>query len=183
MKMLTMDPLWDIKRSDALRLICDFFRGPGSTYPIFEHHTMMNIANRVFGSLESAQGGKLKERGLAAAEAIFNAHTNKLKVVIAIGRTLESGGRSDQGQRLFQSVTEAIEGLLWNSDGICGIQLLVLVVRFLLHAARAGPTNHTRLYITIIWTIKFGPFGSSGSRQGIALRWVCIGGRPSSKHS
>lgn len=128
MKMLTMDPLWDIKRADALRLICDFCRGPGSTYPIFDHHTMMNIANRVFGSLESAQGGKLKERGLAAAEAIFNAHTNKLKVVIAIGRTLESGGRSDQAQRLFQSVTEAVEGLLWNSDGICGIQLLVLVV-------------------------------------------------------
>lgn len=128
MKMLTMDPLWDIKRADALRLTCDFCRGPGSTYPIFDYHTMIDIANRVFGSLESAQGGRLKDRGLAAAEAIFNAHTNKLKVVIAIGRTLEKGGRSDQAQRLFQSVTDAVEGLLWNSDGICGVQLLVLVV-------------------------------------------------------
>jgi len=129
MKMLTMDPLWDIKRADALRLICDFCRGPGSTYPIVSHGKMTAIANRVFDSLESAQGGRLKDRGLAAAEAIFNADTNKLKVVIAIGRTLESGGRSDQAQRFFQSITEAVEGLLWNVDGICGIQLLVLVVR------------------------------------------------------
>ncbi len=66
--------------------------------------------------------------GGSVAETLFDGETNKLKIVLAIGRTLESGGRNDQAQRLFQSVTEAVECLMWNSDGINGIQILVLVV-------------------------------------------------------
>ena len=100
----------------------------GLMYPVVSRQKMLDTAQNVFTSLHATQSGGVQSRKGSLVETLFNDETNKLKIVIAIGRTLESGGRNDVAQRLFQSTTEAVEGLIWNSNGINGIQLLVLVV-------------------------------------------------------
>lgn len=127
-KMVMMDPLWYWKREDVYQLVHEYCGGMGLLYPVVELQEMLAAAAQVFQSFESARETKLKSKVISAAEAISNDETNKLKLVIAISRNLESGGRNVEAQRLFESITEAVEGLLWSPNGISGLQLLVLVV-------------------------------------------------------
>jgi hypothetical protein len=128
MKLLTMDPLWDMTREDAQILIDDWCDGLGTVYPVVSRATMVATANKIFNALHLAHVEGLRERGGSVAEALFDHNTNKLKIVLAIGMTKEAGGRDHQAQRLFQSTSEAVEGLIWNPEGLHGIQLLYLVV-------------------------------------------------------
>ena len=134
MRLLNTDPLWGLRKEDAFDLINSWFSGVGMLYPIVTRDTIMETAENVFRSLEYAQKDGIKSRAGFLAETIFSDETNKLKVVLAIGRNLESGGRNDQAQRLFHSITEAVEDLIWNSNGIHGIQLLALVVSAGIHS-------------------------------------------------
>lgn len=128
MKLLTMDPLWDMTRDDAYSLVDDWSVGLGSIYPIVGRQTMLQTVDKVFDALDKARTCGLRDTGGSVAEALFDHDTNKLKIVLAIGMTKEAGGREHQAQRLFQSISEAVEGLIWNPEGIQGIQLLFLVV-------------------------------------------------------
>lgn len=127
-KLLTMDPLWDMSREDTRSLIDDWCGGLGTVYPIVSRRTMMDTAKKIFNSLDLAHSEGLREQGGSVAEAIFDYNTNKLKILLAIGMTKEAGGREHQAQRLFQSTSEAVEGLIWDPKGIHGIQLLFLAV-------------------------------------------------------
>ena len=127
-KLITMDPLWDLGKEDALILIDSWFDGVGSLYPVVSRQKMVDTANSVFSSLERVHNESIKSIVWQVAETLFSEETNKMRIVLAISRTLESGGRNEQAQKLFESVTEAVESLIWNSDGINGIQLLTLVV-------------------------------------------------------
>jgi len=123
-----MDPLWDMTREDAYILIDDWSEGLGSVYPIVARQMILETANKVFDALDKARSGGLRDMGGSVAEALFDHDTNKLKIILAIGMTKEAGGREHQAQRLFQSTSEAVEGLIWNPEGLQGIQLLFLVV-------------------------------------------------------
>lgn len=123
-----MDPLWDMTREDAYILIDDWSEGLGSVYPIVARQMILDTANKVFDALDKARSGGLRDMGGSVAEALFDHDTNKLKIILAIGMTKEAGGREHQAQRLFQSTSEAVEGLIWNPEGLQGIQLLFLVV-------------------------------------------------------
>ena len=142
MKLLLADPLWDFKRGDALYLIDKWCDGVGSLYPAVERTELISTAEVVFTTLESAQRDGLRTKRGVVAEALFNVETNKLRMVLAIGRTLDRGGRDNEAHRLFQSIAEAVERLIWDSDGLRGIQLLILVVSFysLPVPSRAGLT-------------------------------------------
>ncbi|KAF3034125.1 hypothetical protein E8E12_000567 [Didymella heteroderae] len=133
MKLLTMDPLWDMTRRDAYVLIDDWSVGLGSIYPIVGRKMMLDTADKVFDALDEARRGGLRDTGGSVAEALFDHNTNKLKIVLAIGMTKEAGGREHQAQRLFQSTSEAVEGLIWNPEGLEGIQLLFLVAMYHYH--------------------------------------------------
>lgn len=128
MKLLATDPLWEWTKADAINLINGWCHGVGSLYPIVGAAYLLETADKTFACLELAQRDGLKASTALAAEALFNDGTNHLKAVLAIGRLLESGGRNDQAQRLFQSISEAVEGTIWTSGGIESIRLLVLVV-------------------------------------------------------
>ena len=128
MRLLTMDPLWDMTIEDAHGLINDWSEGLGNIYPIVSRQAMLKTADKVFDALKQARSEGLSQTGGSVAEALFDHDTNKLKIVLAIGITKEAGGREHQAQRLFQSTSEAVEGLIWNPEGIHGIQLLFLVV-------------------------------------------------------
>lgn len=171
MKVLTMDPLWDIKGDDAVDLIDQWCNGVGSLYPVVDRDRMMQTANNVFASLESASRDGVKLAKGSLVETLFNDETNKMKIVLAIGRTLASGGRNDQAQRLFESTTEAVEGLIWNSNGIHGIQLLVLVVSRTY--CQRGGVNKNRRYTTITLMKKCEQAGLLGLQQDSVSKWDC----------
>lgn len=127
-KALAMDPLWDMKKQHALNLIRRWFDTIGSIYPILERDDLTTTAENVFKALDSTESDGLRPRMASIAHALLDDETNKMKLVLAIGRIVEAGSQNDQASRLLGSTTEAVGGLLWNSDGVNGIQLLVLVV-------------------------------------------------------
>ncbi|KAJ4124534.1 hypothetical protein NW754_000232 [Fusarium falciforme] len=126
MKLLAQDPLWDMNRGDAINNIEQWFSETGSLYAVVSKEQMLEVAHNVFDVMQSVNVHDTRSRG-ALAECLSHDKTNKLKLILAIGRTLESGGRNDLAQRLLQSATEAIEGLLWSTNSINNIQLLVLM--------------------------------------------------------
>ncbi|KAH7169913.1 hypothetical protein EDB81DRAFT_774071 [Dactylonectria macrodidyma] len=133
MKLLAVDPLWDIRREDAIKLIKQWYNGSGALYPVVDQQKMLETANSVFTAIENAQAEGVKASRGSLVEALFTDETNKLKIVLAIGRTVETVGGNDNAQRLIQSTREAVEGLIWNSNTIDGIQILVLMALYYYH--------------------------------------------------
>ncbi|RTE84518.1 hypothetical protein BHE90_000936 [Fusarium euwallaceae] len=132
MKLLAQDPLWDMNRGDAINNIEQWFSETGSLYAVVSKEQMLEVAHNVFDVMQSVKVHDTRSRG-ALAECLSHSNTNKLKLILAIGRTLESGGRNDLAQRLLQSATEAVEGLLWSTNSISNIQLLVLMALYYYH--------------------------------------------------
>ncbi|KAJ4037770.1 Zn(2)-C6 fungal-type DNA-binding domain [Fusarium oxysporum f. sp. vasinfectum] len=126
MKLVAMDPLWDIPKTEAITLVNKWFTNMGSLYPFLREGELLVTVDRVYAVIGPINVGTPIPRRELAAEALLNDETNKLKIVLAVSKTMENGGRNDEAQRLFQSTTEAVESLIWNPSGINGIQLLVL---------------------------------------------------------
>ncbi|KAG7409668.1 Patulin cluster transcription factor patL [Fusarium oxysporum f. sp. rapae] len=126
MKLVAMDPLWDISKTDAVILVKRWFTNMGRLYPFLREEELLDTIHRVYAVIGPISVGTPIPRRELAAEALLNDETNKLKIVLAVSKTMQDGGRNDQAQRLFQSTTEAVESLIWNPSGISGIQLLVL---------------------------------------------------------
>jgi hypothetical protein len=127
-KMITLDPLWNFARDSAVHLVHDWCNGVGLLYPVVSRSDMLRTTNKVFDILERAQREGLSSKEVVVAEALFHDETHQLKMVLAIGGTLANGGRTEQAQKLFQSITEVTEGLFLGPPDIRGIQLLTLVV-------------------------------------------------------
>jgi hypothetical protein len=127
-RLVAMDPLWDIPKTETVTLAKKWFTSMGRLYPFLREKELLDTVDRVYAAIGPISVGTPTPRRELAAEALLNNETNKLKVVLAISKTMEDGGRNDQAQRLFQSTTEAVESLIWNPSGISGIQLLVLTV-------------------------------------------------------
>ncbi|KXH66817.1 hypothetical protein CSAL01_04787 [Colletotrichum salicis] len=114
MKLLAQDPLWEVNLEDATNHIKQWFSGTGFLYAV-----CVNVH-------------ETRSRG-ALAECLFHSDTNKLKLILTICLNLESGCGSELAQGLFQSATEAGEGLLWGTNSISNIQLLVLMALYYYH--------------------------------------------------
>ncbi|KAF5703650.1 hypothetical protein FMUND_12904 [Fusarium mundagurra] len=126
MKLVAMDPLWDIPKMEAVTLAKKWFINMGSLYPFLREEKLIDTIDRVYVVIGPISTGMPIPRRELATDVLLNDETNKLKIVLAVTKTMENGGRNDQAQRLFQSTTEAVESLIWNPSGISGIQLLVL---------------------------------------------------------
>ncbi|RBR10361.1 hypothetical protein FVER53590_12477 [Fusarium verticillioides] len=125
-KLATMDPLWDVPRTEAITLAKKWFTNMGRLYPFLREDKLIATIDRVYTVIGPIGTGTHIHRRELATGALLNDETNKLKIVLAVSKVMENGGRNDQAQRLFQSTTEAVESLIWNPSGISGIQLLVL---------------------------------------------------------
>ncbi|KAF5572841.1 hypothetical protein FPANT_12780 [Fusarium pseudoanthophilum] len=126
MKLVAMDPLWDIPKTEAVTLTKEWFTSMGSLYPFLREQEVQGTVDRLYAVMEPINVRAPVSRRELAADVLLNDETNKLKIVLAVSKTMENGGRNDQAQRLFQSTTEAVESLIWNPSGISGIQLLAI---------------------------------------------------------
>ncbi|KAK1535743.1 hypothetical protein CPAR01_09285 [Colletotrichum paranaense] len=132
MKILARDPLWEISLEDATNHIREWFSGTGFLYAVVSEEQLLKVASNVFDTLRAVNVHETRGRG-TLAECLFHSDTNKLKLILATCLTLESGNCNDLAQRLFQSATEAGEGLLWGKNSISNIQMLVLMALYYYH--------------------------------------------------
>ncbi|KEF54474.1 uncharacterized protein A1O9_09641 [Exophiala aquamarina CBS 119918] len=127
-KMISLDPLWDFTKDSAISLVHDWRDSVGLLYPIVSRSDMLRTTDTVFEIMESAQKDGLQSKTIVVAEALFHDETSQLKMVPAIGRTLAYGGRNEQAQKLYESISEVMEGVFLSPPDIRGTQLLTLVV-------------------------------------------------------
>ncbi|RSL78084.1 hypothetical protein CEP51_008528 [Fusarium floridanum] len=133
MRALTTDPLLEISKEAAAELIQQWCDGVGMLYPIIDRQKMLDTAHGVLATLRYVQdNGVALHRG-ALMETLFNEETNKLKLILAISRTMECGPEDKTARRLFQSITEVVDSLVLNLTSIGRLQILLLAALYYYH--------------------------------------------------
>lgn len=123
------DPIWLVKRDDAIRLCHVYEEEIGIMYPMLELNQVLSQANLLFTFLEAADRTGFARRFEAGADCLADDNTSILKFVLAITLTLESNGPCSLGNRLFVCAKQKIEGRLWGPADLKSIKLFALIVR------------------------------------------------------
>lgn len=122
------DPIWSVTKEEAVRLCRIYDDEMGLMYPILDVEKIIAYANRLYEFMEAAQRTGLMQHGKPGADALDDAETNILKLVLATAMTVEASGRSELGRRMFEYVQPAIDHTLLGRVGVKGIRLLTMAV-------------------------------------------------------
>lgn len=128
----TKDPIWLISRDEAIRLVQSWKDNVYTMYPIIDIDKLFQHIEQLYNFLESARRSGFVMTEMPGADAISDVETNKLKLVLASSITMESSGPSELGEKLFGSVTEAVESLLLRPPDLRNIEQMVLAVSLIL---------------------------------------------------
>ena len=121
------DPIWFIPQTEALRLVDYYGQETHHMYPILSLDQVRAHITSLYKFLDAFRPAMLR-RDAPGSDAIYDDDTILLKLLLAIALTAEGKGRSDLGQRLFQSVQAQVDALLLASAGIKEIRLLAMTV-------------------------------------------------------
>ena len=122
------DPLWRIRKDEAMRLCRVYEEEMCIMYPIMDMEKIYTQANMLFNFTEAAARTGFMKGAISGPDRLANNDVNILKMVLAIAMIAEGGGQSDLGRMLYESCREAFEGRLSSPVEIKGLILLVLVV-------------------------------------------------------
>lgn len=122
------DPIWSIRREEAIRLCKVYEEEIGIMYPVVEITTVTNQANLLYTFMEAATRTGFAQRGLPGTDSLHDDGTILLKLILATTLVVEGGGQSELGQRLYLSVKPVIESKLWEPHDIRNVQLFAIVV-------------------------------------------------------
>jgi hypothetical protein len=123
------DPIWNISKHEALRLVHVWHEEQGVMYPILEIDKVLRYAEMLFSFVEAAARSGLMQGALPGADAIMDEQTSVLKLVLAITLVLEGRGKDALGEKLFENVHKVVEKTLFDPVSLHGINLLALTVR------------------------------------------------------
>ncbi|KKK15001.1 hypothetical protein P175DRAFT_0465607 [Aspergillus ochraceoroseus IBT 24754] len=129
----TKDPIWAIKREEALRLCRVYDEEVGIMYPLVEIDRVIDQVNLLYIFMEAAMRTGLMHRGIAGTDGLEDDNTNLLKMILATTLVVEGGGQSDLGKRLYLSVKPVIGSKLWETLDIKTIQLLSITATYHFH--------------------------------------------------
>ncbi|KAH1330055.1 hypothetical protein KXW65_009579 [Aspergillus fumigatus] len=129
----TKDPIWAIKREEALRLCHVYEEEVGIMYPLVDIEKVTNQVNLLYTFMEAALRTGFAQRAFPGPDSLLDDNTILLKMILAITLIVEGSGRSDLGQRLFLSVKPIIEAKLWGPIDIKTIQLFGMVATYHFH--------------------------------------------------
>jgi hypothetical protein len=124
----TKDPLWAIRREEAIRLCKVYEEEIGIMYPLVDISTVTSQANLLYTFMEAATRTGFAQHGLPGADGLTDDNSVLLKIILATTLVVEAGGQSELGQRLFLNVKPVIESKLWEPHDIKNIQLFAIVV-------------------------------------------------------
>jgi hypothetical protein len=122
------DPIWNISKHEALRLVHVWHEEQGVMYPILEIDKVLRYTEMLFTFVEAAARSGLMQGALPGSDAIMDEQTSMLKLILAITLTMEGRGKDSLGEKLFENVHKVVERTL--SEPVClhGINLLALTV-------------------------------------------------------
>lgn len=122
------DPLWTIPQNEALRLCRLYEDEMGLMYPVLNIETVIEYARKLYPFMEAAHRTGLMQQGMPGSDALDDADTSILKLVIATALMTEGTGASELGKRIFTQVQPAVDNCLLGHAGIKGIQILAMAV-------------------------------------------------------
>lgn len=123
------DPLWFIKREEAIRLCRVYEEEIGTMYPLIDIEKLIERTSLLFNFIEAANRTGLTQQFIPGSDSLSDDDTNILKVVLAITLLLEGNGQSVMGTRFFSSVKRGAEMMIWDPVDIKTITIYALVVR------------------------------------------------------
>ncbi|KAJ5570406.1 uncharacterized protein N7459_009836 [Penicillium hispanicum] len=129
----TKDPIWTIRRDEAIRLCKVYEEEIGIMYPVVDIAHVINQANLLYTFMEAATRTGFAQHGLPGADSLQDDNSIILKMILATTLIVEGGGQSGLGQRLYLSIKPVIESKLWASHEIKNIQLLAIVATYHFH--------------------------------------------------
>lgn len=124
----TKDPIWSIKREEALRLCRVYEEEIGIMYPLVDIEQMTHRINLLYTFMEAALRTGFAQRGLPGSDGLHDDNTSILKIILATTLVVEGSGKSDLGERLYLSIKPVIDSKLWEPLDVKTIQLYGLVV-------------------------------------------------------
>lgn len=122
------DPIWKIRKDEAIRLCRVYEEEIGITCPMFDIEICISQAGRLSAFPERAARAGLMIRGLSDSNNVTTVDINILKLIYANTLTVEGCGLSELGAMLFDSVRNSSQNQLWEPVEPKGLILLVLVV-------------------------------------------------------
>jgi hypothetical protein len=122
------DPIWSIRRDEAMRLCKVYEEEIGIMYPVVDINHVTHQANLLYTFMEAASRTGFAQQGLPGSDGLNDDSTVLLKLILATTLVVEAGGQSELGTRLFLSVKPVIESKLWEPHDIKNIQLFSIVV-------------------------------------------------------
>ncbi|BCR89933.1 putative C6 transcription factor [Aspergillus chevalieri] len=114
----SVDPLWTIGKSEALRLCRVYEEEMGIMYPVLEVEELLGQVNVLYGD-GGLEGGGLEEEDV-----------HVLRIVLACALAAEASGGSELAVRLFESVRVVADDCVWGAPDINRIIFLTLVSIF-----------------------------------------------------
>lgn len=129
----TKDPIWTIKREEALRLLEVYEEEIGIMYPFFDIKTISDQTSLLYMFMEAALRTGFAQRGLPGADGLQDDNTNLLKMILAVTLVVEGGGQSELGQRLFMTVKPVIESKIWSPPDIKTVKLFAVGATYHFH--------------------------------------------------
>lgn len=124
----TKDPIWAIKREDALRLCRVYEEEIGIMYPIMNIEKVTHQISLLYTFMEAATRTGFAQRVLPGTDGLQDDDTNLLKMILATTMVVEGGGQSELGRQLYLSVKPIVEAKLWEPLDVKTVQLFGLVV-------------------------------------------------------
>ncbi|PYI20937.1 fungal-specific transcription factor domain protein [Aspergillus violaceofuscus CBS 115571] len=130
----TKDPIWVIKRDEALRLCQVYEEEVGIMYPLIDIEQVAQQVNLLYTFVEAATRTGFAQRGLPGADGLHDDSTLLLKMILAITLVIEGGGQSELARRLYLNVKPVAEAKIWDSLDIRTIQLYGLMATYHFHS-------------------------------------------------
>ena len=173
------DPLWELQRDEVVRLCRLFDDEIGTMSPMLDIEKTISRANKLYDFMESAVRTGLLSREIERGDSFHDEQTNILRMVLATSLTVEGGGESELGRRIYESVRSVTQSRLWEPVTLSSLILLVVFVRFVLPCSLTYQAkDFDRHNITSIATTNHKRTVSLDWQLDSALRRVSIGPTP-----
>ncbi|KAL2849793.1 hypothetical protein BJX68DRAFT_276005 [Aspergillus pseudodeflectus] len=120
------DPLWDISKTEALRLCKVYEEEMGVMYPVVDLSDLLKNVDLLYGPAEVGFWPRAPIQG-QNEEGLDTDEINILRLVFACALTAEASGNSELAMSLFETVRDAADHYVWAAPEIKSITLLALV--------------------------------------------------------
>ena len=127
------DPLWAIDQAEAVRMCRVYEEEIGIMYPIIDIEETIRHINMLWTFVGSAIKTGLVQMSLPGSDAIEDENTTIVKMVLAITLTQEGNGKSDMGQRLYDSAKQTVNFKITCQPDIKSLIMLILTATYHFH--------------------------------------------------